>query len=157
MKGMGVTCGYYNKPAETAAAHDDEGWFRTGDLGILDEEGYITLKGRTKESYRCGGELVLPLEVEQVLATHPAISEVHVVAVPDTRMGEVGIACVVAPSQPQVTEAELIEFCAPRLARFKVPRHVIFIRPEQVPVTATGRPRKFYSPSLRRICWPENE
>ncbi|HCD56406.1 MAG TPA: acyl--CoA ligase, partial [Halieaceae bacterium] len=143
MKGMGVTRGYYNKPAETAAAHDDEGWFRTGDLGILDEEGYITLKGRTKESYRCGGELVLPLEVEQVLATHPAISEVHVVAVPDTRMGEVGIACVVAPSQPQVTEAELIEFCAPRLARFKMPRHVIFIRPEQVPVTATGRPRKF--------------
>ncbi len=143
MKGMGVTRGYYNKPAETAEAHDDEGWFRTGDLGILDEEGYITLKGRTKESYRCGGELVLPLEVEQVLATHPSISEVHVVAVPDTRMGEVGIACVVAPSQPQVTEAELIDFCAPRLARFKVPRHVVFIRPEQVPVTATGRPRKF--------------
>ncbi len=143
MKGIGVTPGYYNKPAETAAAFDADGWFRTGDLGILDDDDYITLMGRTKESYRCGGELVLPLEVEQVLAAHPAISEVHVVAVPDARMGEVGVACVVAPSQPPVSETELIEFCAPRLARFKVPKHVIFIRLEQVPVTATGRPRKF--------------
>jgi len=143
MKGIGVTRGYYNKPAETAAAFDADGWFRTGDLGILDDDDYITLMGRTKESYRCGGELVLPLEVEQVLATHPAVSEVHVVAVQDVRMGEVGVACVVAPSQPPVTEAELIEFCARRLARFKVPKHVLFISPEQVPTTATGRPRKF--------------
>ncbi len=143
MKGIGVTRGYYNKPAETAAAFDEEGWFRTGDLGILDGEDYITLMGRTKESYRCGGELVLPLEVEQVLAMHPAVGEVHVVAVPDTKMGEVGVACVVAPQQPATTADELIAYCMPRLARFKVPKHVIFIRPEQVPVTATGRPRKF--------------
>jgi fatty-acyl-CoA synthase len=143
MKGIGVTRGYYNKPAETAAAFDADGWFRTGDLGILDDEDYITLMGRTKESYRCGGELVLPLEVEQVLATHPAVKEVHVVAVPDERMGEVGVACVVASAPPAVAAEELVEFCRERLARFKVPKYVLFISPEQVPTTATGRPRKF--------------
>lgn len=143
MRGIGVTSGYYNKPAETAAAFDANGWFRTGDLGVLDDDNYIMLKGRTKESYRCGGELVLPLEVEQVLANHPAVTEVHVVAVPDVRMGEVGVACVVAPVPPDVTPAELIQFCSERLARFKVPKHVLFIRPERVPTTATGRPRKF--------------
>jgi fatty-acyl-CoA synthase len=143
MMGIGVTRGYYNKPAETVAAFDADGWFRTGDLGILDDEDYITLKGRTKESYRCGGELVLPLEVEQVLAMHPAVNEVHVVAVPDARMGEVGVACVVGNAPPTVDADELVELCAARLARFKVPKHVLFIRPEQVPVTATGRPRKF--------------
>ena len=143
MRGIGVTRGYYNKPVETAAAFDADGWFRTGDLGILDGEGYITLMGRTKESYRCGGELVLPLEVEQVLAGHPAVTEVHVVAVPDARMGEVGVACVVAPVPPAVAAEVLVQFCSERLARFKVPKHVLFIRPEQVPTTATGRPRKF--------------
>jgi len=143
MKGIGVTRGYYKKPAETAEALDSEGWFRTGDLGTLDDQDYISLKGRTKESYRCGGELVLPLEVEQVLATHSAVDEVHVVAVPDERMGEAGAACVVTSEAPAVDAAELIAFCAEHLARFKVPKHVLFIRPDQVPTTATGRPRKF--------------
>lgn len=143
MKGIGVTSGYYNKPEETAAAFDEQGWFKTGDLGTLDEDGYITLKGRTKESYRCGGELVLPLEVENVLASHPDIDEVHVVAIPDKRMGEVGVACVVTTRPLDVDEGILLEFCRERLARFKVPRHVLFITPEELPTTPTGRPRKF--------------
>jgi fatty-acyl-CoA synthase len=143
MKGIGVTRGYYNKPEETAKAFDDDGWFCTGDLGTLDAEGYIRLKGRTKESYRCGGELVLPLEVEQVLATHDRVDDVHVVAIPDARMGEVGVACVVCDGKPEVEEGELIELCRNRLARFKVPRHVVFITPKELPTTPTGRPRKF--------------
>ncbi|EED34280.1 acyl-CoA ligase [Luminiphilus syltensis NOR5-1B] len=153
MKGAGVTRGYYKKPEETATAFDDEGWFRTGDLGVVDPEGYIILKGRTKESYRCGGELVLPLEVEQVLITHSEVSDVHVVAIPDKRMGEVGVACVVAEHLPSVDESELIEFCRQRLARFKVPRHVVFIKPEELPTTATGRPRKFLlvEPVLKKL------
>ena len=143
MRGIGVTRGYYNKPEETAAAFDQQGWFRTGDLGTLDADGYIVLMGRTKESYRCGGELVLPLEVEQVLASHEAVDDVHVVAIADPRMGEVGVACVVSATRPAVEEGELIEFCRARLARFKVPRHVLFITPEELPTTPTGRPRKF--------------
>ena len=143
MKGIGVTAGYYNKPLETAAAFDDDGWFCTGDLGAIDEEGYLVLKGRTKESYRCGGELVLPLEVEQVLGGHPAVDEVHVVAIPDERMGEVGVACVVTPAPDELDAAALINYAAARLARFKVPRYVVFVQPEDIPVTATGRPRKF--------------
>ena len=143
MKGIGVTAGYYNKPEETAAAFDAEGWFRTGDLGVLDEQGYITLKGRTKESYRCGGELVLPLEVESVLTTHEGIAEAHVVAFPDDRMGEVGVACIISQSNAVLSEEALADFCRSRMARFKVPRHFLFLSREDIPVTPTGRPRKF--------------
>lgn len=143
MKGIGVTTGYYNKPEETAAAFDAEGWFRTGDLGVLDEHGYITLKGRTKESYRCGGELVLPLEVESVLTAHESIAEAHVVALPDDRMGEVGVACIIKQPNADLSEEALAEFCRSRMARFKVPRHFLFLSPEDIPVTPTGRPRKF--------------
>ncbi len=143
MKGIGVTAGYYNKPEETAAAFDAEGWFRTGDLAVLDEQGYITLKGRTKESYRCGGELVLPLEVESVLTTHEGIAEAHVVAFPDDRMGEVGVACIISQSNAVLSEEALADFCRSRMARFKVPRHFLFLSREDIPVTPTGRPRKF--------------
>lgn len=143
MRGIGVTAGYYNKPEETAAAFDAEGWFRTGDLGVLDEQGYITLKGRTKESYRCGGELVLPLEVESVLTTHEGIAEAHVVAFPDDRMGEVGVACIISQSNAVLSEEALADFCRSRMARFKVPRHFLFLSREDIPVTPTGRPRKF--------------
>lgn len=143
MRGFGVTRGYYNKPIETAEAFDSEGWFRTGDLGTLDEEGCLTLKGRTKESYRCGGELVLPLEVEMVLAAHPAVNEVHVVAIPDQRMGEVGVACVVRADDTHVDDQVLIDLCKKNLARFKVPKHILFLPLEDIPTTPTGRPRKF--------------
>lgn len=143
MRGFGVTRGYYNKPVETAEAFDSEGWFRTGDLGTLDEDGYLTLKGRTKESYRCGGELVLPLEVETALAAHPAVNEVHVVAIPDQRMGEVGVACVVRADDTHVDDQELIDLCKQNLARFKVPKHILFFLLEDIPTTSTGRPRKF--------------
>ena len=143
MKGIGVTAGYYNKPEETAAAFDAEGWFRTGDLAVLDEQGYITLKGRTKESYRCGGELVLPLEVESVLIMHEGIAEAHVVAFPDDRMGEVGVACIISQSNAVLSEEALADFCRSRMARFKVPRHFLFLSREDIPVTPTGRPRKF--------------
>ncbi len=143
MKGPGVTSGYYKKPVETHAAFDAEGWFCTGDLGTIDEQGYISLKGRTKESYRCGGELVLPLEVEQVLAEHERIAEVHVVPVPDVRMGEVGVACVVPADGLPVDPDAIIAFARSRLARFKVPQHVICLSADEIPVTATGRARKF--------------
>ena len=142
-KGPGVTRGYYNKPEATAEAFDAEGWFRSGDLGRFDADGYLTLVGRLKESYRCGGEQVTPTEIEDVLTSHPAVLQAHVVPVPDKRMGEAGAAFVVLRAEPAVTPEELIALCAERLARFKVPKYVLPIRIEELPTTPSGRARKF--------------
>ena len=142
-KGLGVTAGYYNKPEATAHAFTPEGWLHTGDLGRMDADNYLTLIGRLKESYRCGGEQVMPTETEDLLVTHPAVLQAHVVPVPDERMGEVGVAFVVLRDQPDTTPHELIAFCAQHLARFKVPQHVLPIRAEDIPATPSGRARKF--------------
>ncbi len=142
-RGPGVTAGYYNKPEATAEAFTADGWLHTGDMGRIDSDDYLTLVGRCKESYRCGGELVMPTEVEDLLVTHPAVLQAHVVPVPDERMGEVGVVFVVLREAPAATDEELIEMCRLRLARFKVPRHVLRIRANEIPVTPSGRARKF--------------
>lgn len=142
-KGPGVTAGYYNKPEATAEAFTADGWLRTGDLGRIDEDDYLTLVGRIKESYRCGGELVMPTEVEDLLVTHPAVLQAHVVPVPDARMGEVGVVFVVLRDAPTVSDDDLLALCRERVARFKVPRHVLRIRAEDIPATPSGRARKF--------------
>ena len=142
VRGPIVTHGYYDKPAETAALFTDDGWMRTGDLGRIDEDGYLVLTGRTKESYRCGGELVLPGEIEKVLTEHPAVLAAHIVGIPHPRMGEVGCAWVV-PSSERPTSEELIAYCASRLARFKVPTAVLFTAAHDLPMTVTGRVQKF--------------
>jgi fatty-acyl-CoA synthase len=142
VRGPIVTPGYYNMPDETRSAFTEDGWFRTGDLGYLDENGYLHLTGRKKESYRCGGELVLPSEVEGVLAEHPQVLAAHVIGVPHSRMGEVGCAWVVpGPEKPDAEE--LIAYCASRLARFKVPAVVLWTTEEEIPRTVTGRVQKF--------------
>ena len=142
-KGEGVTRGYYNKPEATVAAFDTEGWFHTGDLGRIDDDGYITLLGRIKESYRCGGEQVLPTEIEDLLATHADVLQAHVVPIPDERMGEVGVAFVVARPGVTLDPSELQQLIADRLARYKVPRHVLLVDAAAIPTTASGRARKF--------------
>jgi fatty-acyl-CoA synthase len=142
VRGAIVTRGYYNKPGETQAAFTADGWLHTGDLGRIDPEGYLTLQGRLKESFRCGGEMVLPREIEEVLETHPAVACAVVVGVPDALMGEVGCACVVLQTGSTPTPTDLIAFCQGRLARFKVPKYVLSMRAEEIPRTATGRPRK---------------
>lgn len=142
-QGPGVTRGYYDKPAETAAAFTSDGWLKTGDLGRIDPGGYITLLGRTKESYRCGGEQVLPTEVEDLLNTHPDVLQAQVVPVADERMGEVGVAFVVARPGSDVEPSALQRLVAERLARFKVPKHVFLVSAEEIPTTASGRARKY--------------
>lgn len=142
VRGPIVTAGYYNKPVETQEAFD-RGWLHTGDIGIVDADGYVTLLGRIKESYRCGGEMVIPGEVEEVIGRHPMVKQVLVVGVPDEKMGEVGCACVIATDDKQPRAQELIELCAMSLARFKVPKHVLFVNAEDIPITATGRAQKF--------------
>jgi fatty-acyl-CoA synthase len=143
VRGPLVTKGYYNKPAETAAAFDEAGWLRTGDLGRFDADGYLTLTGRSKESYRCGGEVVMPIEVEAILEEHPGVRSAHVVGIPHQRMGEVGCAWIVAEGTARPDPADLIAYCADRLARFKVPAVVLFTESDELPVTVTGRVQKF--------------
>jgi fatty-acyl-CoA synthase len=139
-----VTPGYFDKPEETAAAFTDDGWLHTGDIGTIDADGFVLLTGRIKESYRCGGEMVMPREIEAVLGAHPAVLEAHVVGLPHPRMGEVGCACVVLVDGATAPDPqELIDLCAEHLARFKVPRHVLYVGAEELPRTATGRVQKF--------------
>jgi fatty-acyl-CoA synthase len=142
-RGPGVTPGYYRKPEETTAAFNSDGWFHSGDLAAIDDQGFMSLVGRAKDVYRCGGEQVVPKEIEDVLVGHPGVKHAHVVPVRNDRMGEVGVAWVVRREDSTVDEDELRAFCAERLARFKVPRHVLFTSAEDVPVTPSGRPRKF--------------
>lgn len=142
-KGPGVTRGYYRKPAETSAAFTPDGWLKTGDLGRIDADGYVALLGRTKESYRCGGEQVLPSEVEDLLTTRPEVAQAHVVPLPDERMGEVGVAFVVPSPGATIDIQALKDLVSARLARFKVPRHVLPIDASDIPTTASGRARKF--------------
>ncbi len=142
VRGPGVTPGYYNKPEETAAAFTEDGWLRTGDLGQVDAD-YLTLVGRNKDVYRCGGEQVVPKQVEDVLTMHPAVSQAHIVSVKDDRMGEVGVAYIVFKDGTTATEDELIAWCAERVAKFKVPKYVLPIAADEIPATPSGRPRKF--------------
>lgn len=143
VRGPAVTAGYYDKPDETEAAFTPDGWLRTGDVGIVDDNDYVVLVGRLKETYRCGGEMVMPRELELLLADHPGVAQVHVVGIPHPRMGEVGCAVVVADTGASLTESELIDRCASELARFKVPAHVMFMHADELPLTVTGRVQKF--------------
>ncbi|MGQ0631037.1 MAG: class I adenylate-forming enzyme family protein [Sporichthyaceae bacterium] len=142
-RGPVITLGYYNKPEETAEAFTADGWFRTGDMGTIDADGYLTLTGRLKESYRCNGEMVMPKEIEDLLNEHPLVKATYVVGIPHPKAGEVGCVCVVAAGETRPDPDELIQLCRDNLARFKVPRHVIFVTAEEVPMTVTARPQKF--------------
>jgi fatty-acyl-CoA synthase len=142
-RGPIVTRGYYKKEAETRAAFNADGWLHTGDVGVITADGYLTLTGRLKETYRCGGEMVMPREIEDLLNEHPLVAQALVVGLPDVKMGEVGCACIVPAGDVFPEPQELIALCASRLARFKVPRHVVFVTAAELPLTATGRAQKF--------------
>lgn len=127
MRGPVVTPGYWRDPDATAEAIDDEGWFATGDLVRVDDEGYFYVVGRKKEMYISGGENVYPAEVEAALYEHPAVSEVAVIGVPDERWGESGAAFVVVADGHTLSEDALLDHARAHLARYKVPRHVRFL------------------------------
>lgn len=143
VRGPAVTAGYYNKPEETVAAFTPDGWLRTGDIGIVDDDDYVTLVGRLKETYRCGGEMVMPSEVEFVLGGCTGVAQAHVVGLAHDRMGEVGCAVIVAIEGEQPDARDLLAHCALNLARFKVPASVVFMDASELPVTVTGRVQKF--------------
>jgi fatty-acyl-CoA synthase len=120
--GPAVFAGYYDNPEANAKAFRD-GWFRTGDLGHMDEEGFVYITGRASDMYISGGSNIYPREVEEKILTHPAIGEVAVLGVPDSFWGEVGIAvCVAREGADPVTELELAGYLATRLPRYKMPK-----------------------------------
>ena len=143
VQGPAVTAGYFNRPDETAAAFTADGWLRTGDIGVVTDHDDVILSGRLKETYRCGGEMVMPAEVELVIAECAGIAQVHVVGLTHERMGEVGCAVIVASEHQQPDAADVIAHCTVHLARFKVPAHVVFMEAAELPVTVTGRVQKF--------------
>lgn len=140
--GPSTMLGYWNKPEETAAALSN-GWLHSGDLGLVRGDGYLQVTGRSKELYKSGGELVMPKEIEDLLAAHEGISQVFAVGLLDERWGEIGCAVVVRAPGSTVTAAELIDLCRSKLARFKVPKKVVFVAAEDLPTTPTGKVQKF--------------
>ena len=136
IQGENVTTGYLNNPEANARDFKD-GWFRTGDLGVMDEEGYVTVTGRLKEIINRGGEKIAPLEVDSVLLDHPAIDQVCTFAVPHKSLGEAVGAIVVLEEGADVTVEEIRDFASSRLAPFKVPRTVVFL--DEIPKGATGK------------------
>ena len=143
VRGNFITHGYYKKPQETAAAIDKDGWFRTGDLGRVDEDGYLEFLGRSNEMFKVSGENVAPKEVEEVISQHPAVSQVYVVGIPDSRTTEAGAAFVELKPGHSCERRDIVEWCQQRLARFKVPRRVWFVDAGDWPMTGTGKIQKF--------------
>ncbi|NIH80817.1 AMP-binding protein [Amycolatopsis viridis] len=137
IRGRNVMLGYFEDERATAAAIDAGGWFHSGDIGRVDEHGCLQITDRIKDMFTVGGFNVYPAEVENVLASHPDVSESAVVAKPDPRMGSVALAFVVPRRNATPSVAELIEYCRARLANFKVPREIV-VRAE-LPKNASGK------------------
>ncbi|MCZ6846142.1 MAG: acyl--CoA ligase [Alphaproteobacteria bacterium] len=136
IRGPNITKGYENNPTANAEAFID-GWFRTGDQGVLDDEGYLRITGRLKEIINRGGEKISPREVDEVLLDHPAVAQAVTFAYPHDKLGEEVGAAIVLKEGAQASNSDIREFVAQHLADFKVPRKVIFV--DEIPKGATGK------------------
>jgi fatty-acyl-CoA synthase len=133
--------GYWNNEAATKAAIDASRWMHTGDLAVMDDDGYVNIAGRIKDMIIRGGENVYPREIEEFLYRHPKIKEVQVIGVPDPKFGEELMAWIQLADGEQLTEAEVKAFCQGQIARYKVPRYIKFV--DAFPMTVTGKIQKF--------------
>lgn len=147
MRGENVTPGYWNRPQATAEALDKEGWFRSGDIGYLDAEGYLYVCDRLKDMIISGGENIYPAEIENVLYAHPAVAEVAVVGAPDARWGERAVAFVALKPNTLLSLEEMQNFAADRLARYKLPRELRLV--DALPRNSNG---KVLKTELRQRC-----
>ena len=140
-RGYHVMKGYYNNASATRSVIDSGGWLHSGDLAVMDENGYLKITGRAKDVIIRGGENISPREIEEFLYTCPGISAVQVIGVPDRRYGEQVAAWIKLERGSSLTEDAIRQFCEGRIARFKVPRYIKFV--EEFPLTATGKMQKF--------------
>jgi fatty-acyl-CoA synthase len=139
-RGYSVMLGYWDDPEATRLAIDEARWMHTGDLAVMDDEGYVNIVGRIKDMIIRGGENIYPREIEEFLYTHPAIADVQVIGVPDERYGEQVCAWVILREGTSLDEDELRAFCDRKIARFKIPRYVRFV--DGFPMTVTGKIQK---------------
>ncbi|MCY3650262.1 MAG: AMP-binding protein [Acidimicrobiaceae bacterium] len=140
-RGYSVMLGYWNEPERTAEAIDTDGWMHTGDLAVMDDDGYVNIVGRIKDMIIRGGENVYPREVEEFLYTHPDIVDVQVIGVPDTRYGEEIMAWVQLRDGADTTTDDIKDFCRGTIAHYKVPRYIKLT--DTFPMTITGKVQKF--------------
>ena len=136
-RGYNVMIGYLDDPAATADTIDADGWLHTGDVGVMDDDGYVRITDRTKDMFIVGGFNVYPAEIENAMLRHPAIAQVAVVGAPDERMGEIGVAYMVARPGATIDVDELAVWCREEMANFKVPRHFRVI--DELPANAGGK------------------
>jgi HIP---CoA ligase len=141
IRGYNVMLGYLDEPDETAATFDAEGWLHTGDVGVMDERGYLRITDRTKDMFIVGGFNAYPAEIENLVLRNENVAQVAVVGVPDDRMGEVGMAFVVLRPGSQTTTDELVAWCRNEMANYKAPRHVEIV--DELPLNAMGKVLKY--------------
>ena len=141
IRGYNVMDNYLDEPEETAATVDDDGWLHTGDVGVMDDRGYLKITDRTKDMFIVGGFNAYPAEIENLLLRNESIAQVAVVGVPDDRMGEVGMAFVVLRPDARMTTDDLIAWCGAEMANYKVPRHVEIV--DGLPMNAMGKVLKY--------------
>lgn len=141
VRGYSVMKGYYKMPEATAQAIDKDGWLHSGDLAVIDEDGYFHITGRIKDMIIRGGENIYPKELEEFLYTHPQVKDVQVIGVPDKNYGEEVCACVILKEGEKVTGEELKEYIREHLSRHKMPRYIWFM--DAFPMTASGKIQKY--------------
>ncbi|MEX2616513.1 MAG: AMP-binding protein [Alphaproteobacteria bacterium] len=140
-RGYLVMQGYWNEPERTAESIDAEGFMHTGDLAVMDDDGYVRIVGRLKEMLIRGGENVYPREIEEFLYRHPKIKDVQVFGVPDDKFGEEVCAWIILKEGEGADESDIRDFCQGRIAHYKIPRYIRFV--DALPMTVTGKPQKF--------------
>lgn len=133
--------GYWNDPQATAEAIDPARWMHTGDLAVMDDDGYVRIVGRSKDMIIRGGENIYPRELEEFFFTHPAVADVQVIGIPDERYGEEIVAWIKLHPGHHADDEQLRAFCKARIAHFKIPRHFKFV--DEFPMTVTGKIQKF--------------
>ena len=140
-RGYNTMIGYWGDPKKTQESIDDKGWMHSGDLAILDEEGYLEVVGRVKDVIIRGGENIFPKEIEDFLMTHPKILDVQIVGVNDENLGEEVVAVIIPQNQDvELTKTEITDFWHGKIAHYKIPRYIQLVK--EYPLTATGKVKK---------------
>jgi fatty-acyl-CoA synthase len=152
-RGYSIMKGYYNNPEATKKAIDEDGWLHTGDLGVMDEQGNLSITGRHKDMIIRGGENIYPREIEEFLIRMHGIKDVQVAAVPSERYGEEVGAFIIPKEGADLEPSDVIDFCRGKISRFKIPRYVHFM--PQYPMTASGKIQKYRLTEMSEQIWPE--
>ncbi|MDX9964000.1 AMP-binding protein [Desulfobacter postgatei] len=153
VRGYSVMKGYYNNPEATAQTIDEEGWLHSGDLGVMDEAGNLSITGRHKDMIIRGGENIYPREIEEFLYRMDGIRDIQVAAVPSEKYGEEVGAFVILNEGANLEPSDIQDFCRGKISRYKIPRYVHFI--DQYPMTASGKIQKYKLTEMSEEIWPE--